>query len=58
MDLNDVIQTVGRVIDGVYTLYTQESRFTIACEGYETINVIGSPPERHYEPYTPQFVDL
>lgn len=56
--INVVITTVGQVVDGVITTVSEGSQYAISYQGYETLNLIGSPPNRQYEPYTPQFVDL
>ena len=57
-DLDAVIAAVGQVVDGVFTVLPGSSQSTIAYEGYKTLGLIGSVPNRQYEPYTPQFVDL
>lgn len=56
--LNDVITAVGQVVDGGVTVTTAGSDYTISYEGYKPLEAIGTPPNRSYQPYTPQFVDM
>lgn len=57
-DLDKIVTAVGQVVDGAVTSITAGSYYIVSYEGYEPLEIIGTAPNRSYQPYTPQFVDL